>query len=139
MVPYRFGATGLEFCLITTRRSQRWTFPKGWAGTDETVRDAALREAWEEAGVTGRIVGDPLGQYRYTKRGRRQSVTVLLMAVENCSDDWVEAGERRRRWASRAKARRLLDRTDLIQLLQAAVERIKAGPAVPRDDAAKRA
>lgn len=40
----------------STQRKNHWVLPKGGFETDEaTPEDAALREAWEEAGITGRI------------------------------------------------------------------------------------
>ncbi|KAF8460241.1 NUDIX hydrolase domain-like protein, partial [Kalaharituber pfeilii] len=41
----------------STSRKNHWVLPKGGFETDEaTPEDAALREAWEEAGITGKIV-----------------------------------------------------------------------------------
>jgi len=40
----------------STQRKNHWVLPKGGFETDEdSPEDAALREAWEEAGITGRI------------------------------------------------------------------------------------
>ena len=124
VVPYRIAASGVEFCLITTRRSRQWGFPKGRIGRHKTVEDVGLLEAYEEAGVTGRIVGEPLGQYAYNKDGRRWSVTVMLMEVNGCIDHWKESHQRLRRWAPLHEASFLLARPKLIQLLQKAVERL---------------
>ena len=128
VVPYRFGEAGIEFCLITTRKSQRWGFPKGRIHSDESPDEAALHEAREEAGLTGRIVGKPIGKYVYKKKRRKQRVTVMLMVVDGCDDEWQESNERQRRWASLEEARLLLDRPNLIHLLQRAVELLRSNP-----------
>ena len=54
-VCYRVRGAGIEFLLIRTRRSGRWTFPKGSAEPGLTHAQAAALEAFEEAGVHGRI------------------------------------------------------------------------------------
>lgn len=123
VVAYRFVESRLEFCLITARRSGRWGFPKGRIDPHPSAHEAALAEALEEAGLTGRIAGDPLGRYKYKKRGQMQSVLVLSMEVDSFSDVWQEADERERRWASLECARGLLDRPALARFLDAAIER----------------
>ena len=49
-------------CLITTSSGKRWLVPKGnrQAGCD--LRETAVREAWEEAGLVGRVKGEPVGR-----------------------------------------------------------------------------
>jgi 8-oxo-dGTP pyrophosphatase MutT (NUDIX family) len=126
VVPFRFGDSGIEFCLITTRKSQRWGFPKGGIRNHATVAEAALAEANEEAGLTGWIAGEPLGQYSYKKKGRQCAVTVLLMVVDDCSADWKESAERRRKWVSAKEAHQLLDRPNLNEFLERAGQRLKA-------------
>lgn len=59
-IPFRSVARQLEFCLITSS-SGRWLFPKGFIDPGETFVEAALKEAAEEAGVHGRVLGDPVG------------------------------------------------------------------------------
>ncbi|MBP0652251.1 NUDIX domain-containing protein, partial [Mycobacterium tuberculosis] len=54
--------------LVTSRETRRWIIPKGWPMKGMKDRDAAAREALEEAGLTGRISQRPIGHYRYFKR-----------------------------------------------------------------------
>lgn len=54
-VCYRVRGSGIEFLLVRTRGSGRWTFPKGSAEPGLTHAQAAALEAFEEAGVHGRI------------------------------------------------------------------------------------
>ena len=139
VVPFRFVETGLQFCLITTRRTNRWAFPKGGIGKQESVVEAALKEALEEAGLRGTIVGDPVGRYRIQKQDQEHSVIVMLMQVDHCEADWQESAERRRAWVSIDEAVQLLDRPKLIELLRAAVMQLKVGSGASPIGEAKRA
>jgi 8-oxo-dGTP pyrophosphatase MutT (NUDIX family) len=78
-VCYRWKNRELEFAIVQTKAGHLWTFPKGHR-KNETLPEAALREAREEAGIRGKIVGNRLLAYPYppTRRGRR-------------NDDWVAA------------------------------------------------
>jgi len=66
-VCYRVGGKGIEFLLVRTRGSGRWTFPKGSAEPGLTHAQAAALEAFEEAGVHGRI--EEASFARYVRRG----------------------------------------------------------------------
>ena len=78
----RREAGGLEFLLVRTSNGERWTFPKGTVERGESRSEAAEREAREEAGVTGRIVADQLGVYRYAPSRRGfDDVTAFLLEV----------------------------------------------------------
>lgn len=123
VVPFRRIAGELEFCLITSRRTGRWGFPKGTIERGESLEQAALKEALEEAGLLGEIVGG-LGHYAYTKNGRSLDVGVLLMEVSSVHDEWKESHQRQRLWAGAETARELLCRPHLRRLLAAAVERL---------------
>src|ERR1700746_1720474 len=64
-VCFRILSTGVEFLLVRTRRG-RWTFPKGGAQAGLTHAQSAALEAFEEAGVHGRI--EEMAFVRYTQR-----------------------------------------------------------------------
>jgi phosphohistidine phosphatase len=124
-VPFRRCGDRVEFCLITTSAG-RWGFPKGFIDPGETPEQTALKEALEEAGLHGRIVGAPLVGYRTDKNGQSKRVVALLMEVTQCDDQWDEAAVRQRRWVSRSEAERLLNRDSLQTCLKVARERIAA-------------
>ncbi len=54
-VCFRVRAASVEFLLVQTRGSGRWTFPKGSAEVGMTYAQVAALEALEEAGVHGTI------------------------------------------------------------------------------------
>ena len=66
-VCYRVRGGCIEFLLVQTRGG-RWTFPKGSAEPGLTHAQAAAFEAFEEAGVHGRMEEASFARYR-----RRQS------------------------------------------------------------------
>jgi 8-oxo-dGTP pyrophosphatase MutT (NUDIX family) len=59
---------GIEFLLVQTRKG-RWTFPKGSAEAGLTHAQAAALEAYEEAGVHGRMEEASFTRYVRRKRG----------------------------------------------------------------------
>ncbi len=118
-VPFREQVDRIEYCLITSSRG-RWKFPKGFVEPGETVDEAALKEAYEEAGLHGRVVGDPIGSYKIFKKGRTRTVMAMLMEVSRSDAAWQEDGERERRWVTADEAHALFSEPELHDLLKAA-------------------
>src|SRR5882672_5085191 len=71
-VCYWVRGSGIEFLLVRTRGSGRWTFPKGSAEPGLTHAQAAALEAFEEAGVHGRIEEASFARYvrKFASAGR---------------------------------------------------------------------
>ena len=102
-LPYRKHGEGIEVLLITSRETRRWVIPKGWPMRNLADRNAAKQEAFEEAGIEGKIGKKSMGSYIYNKRmksGRMQQVqvTVYAMEVSRLLDKWPEQGQRERQW-----------------------------------------
>jgi len=77
--------------------------------TGKTHREAALQEAFEEAGLCGLGSYLPLGSYRLNKRmsdGADLPCTVSVYGMSQVTelDAWPEMKDRERRWASQAEA-----------------------------------
>jgi 8-oxo-dGTP pyrophosphatase MutT (NUDIX family) len=109
--PFRRNARGLEICLIRKKGlGKRWGIPKGFIARGDTSKETALKEAREEAGLHGRLVGGAIGRYEYRKWGTTLEVAVYLMQVKREQDDWDEANFRKRRWTPLARAEKLLAR-----------------------------
>ena len=68
-VCYRVRGQGIEFLLVQTRGG-RWTFPKGNAEPGLTHAQAAALEAFEEAGVHGRMEEASFARYVRHQAGR---------------------------------------------------------------------
>jgi 8-oxo-dGTP pyrophosphatase MutT (NUDIX family) len=108
-LPYRLVDGRAEVLLVTARRSGRWIIPKGSRKKGVEPHDMAAREAFEEAGVLGRVDARPIGSYGHRKRLAAGGtvaceVVVFLLAVERELPDWPERRQRRRRWVSPARA-----------------------------------
>jgi 8-oxo-dGTP pyrophosphatase MutT (NUDIX family) len=131
---WRLHKSVVQVLLITSRETGRWVIPKGWPMAGLTPSEAALREAWEEAGVQGRIQDRALGEYLYDKVASpvlttRCAVAVFPLQVQALKRTFPEAKQRRRRWFSASKAAQLVAEPDLAQLLRSvAIEpgRLKA-------------
>jgi 8-oxo-dGTP pyrophosphatase MutT (NUDIX family) len=92
----------VEILLITSRETGRWVVPKGWPMPPLKDYNAARREAFEEAGVEGRMRRKTFGSFAYAKLRLNDSlairVDVYLLEVEREKKTWPEMGERKRRW-----------------------------------------
>ena len=85
-------------CMVTSSNGRRWVFPKGQIDPGHTAGEAALIEAWEEAGLVGVLDPEPVGSYYYEKLGRDRHVTVFVMQVSAQKENWPEAAYRDREW-----------------------------------------
>ena len=118
-----------EVLLITSRDTGRWVLPKGWPITGLTPHAAAAREAWEEAGVEGKITDAALGEFLYDKAipsatAMPCAVAVYPLRVRALKARFPEARQRRRAWF------RASDAADRVAepSLQALLRRIDAKP-----------
>ena len=116
-------ASVIEVLLITSLNSKRWILPKGWPEPDLTPAENAAREAFEEAGVVGKISPQPIGSYHYLKErkdggGMPCSVQVFALAVHKQVDDWPEKGERELTWLPLDQAITRVAEPGLRQLLR---------------------
>jgi phosphohistidine phosphatase len=123
VIPYRIRKERLEVALVTTTRGGRWIVPKGTIDDGEHAREAAIREAEEEAGLRGVVARKPLGRYLHINSNGRRRVEVYVMRVTSVLDYWLEDKFRRRRWMriSDAEARLPEDLRPLIQELERVV------------------
>ncbi|MFD2175574.1 NUDIX hydrolase [Rhodobacter lacus] len=113
----------LEVLLVTSLDTGRWIVPKGWPMRGKTLAEAALREAWEEAGITGTVHAEAVGNYVYTKHRKtgldqRCEVLCFLVDVETMEDKFPEAGRRKRVWVSPKTAAKRVQEKDLKLLLR---------------------
>ncbi|MBD3786250.1 MAG: NUDIX hydrolase [Sphingomonadales bacterium] len=92
-----------EVLMISSLDTGRWIIPKGWPMKGRSLAGAALREAWEEAGVKGEVAHDTVGSYAYLKQqsgglALRCEVNVYLVETDSLSEHYPEAGKRDRQW-----------------------------------------
>ena len=122
-LPWRIRDGKVEILLITSRGTGRWIIPKGWPMDGATPAEAAATEAYEEAGVEGKLSNAVLGFYGYRKvidSGDDLPIVVAVfpLRVKKMLKDWPEKAERKRRWVSQKKAATLLHEPELCQLVR---------------------
>lgn len=111
-----------QVLMITSRGTGRWIIPKGWPMPGRSLAEAALQEAWEEAGVRA-APGREIGTYRYDKmQSGGFAIPVLvhtfLTLVDSLSDEFPEQGRRTRCWVDPAEAATMVAEPDLAALLR---------------------
>lgn len=127
---------GLEVLLLTSRDTGRWVIPKGWPMTNKKSHAVAEREAFEEAGVKGKVEREPLGSYGYHK-GLAQGLKVFcrvqvhVLKVESMLDDFPEKGSRRLEWVSCTEAASRVNEPELKALFSQFEKRMLPGEDSP--------
>src|SRR5262245_8969559 len=124
VIPYRIRRERVEVALVTTSNGKGWIIPKGSVDEGERPRDAAIREAEEEAGLRGKVAAKPIGRYLHINDDRRCRVDVYLMRVTKVRGHWLEAERRKRRWmpVSDAAARLRVGLRRLVHRLEHTLE-----------------
>ncbi len=117
-----------RLCMVTSRSGRRWVFPKGQIDAGHTPGQAALIEAWEEAGLVGTLDGEPLGNYVYAKYGITHHVLVHRMRVVEVHEDWPERGQRDRVWLTADEAFDRVEEAGLREILRRVFGAGQAGP-----------
>ena len=131
-VCYRMRGADIEFLLVQTGGG-RWIFPKGCVEPGLTHAQAAAIEAFEEAGVHGRIEERPFSRYSVHRPVKRNSgkQTVMAHLCEVLRLGPPQESGRNRTWFTVEKTKRRLreDRTaeegtELARVVSRAVIRI---------------
>ena len=122
-LPYRIDDDGqVEILLVTTRRTKRYIFPKGWRMKGRSDAEAAAQEAKEEAGVIGTVSKQPIGQYFYWKELSKASiqirVSVYALAVTDQLWQWPEQDQRQRIWVHPDRAAFMISDRLLVPLIR---------------------
>ncbi|MEE9501394.1 MAG: NUDIX hydrolase [Candidatus Aminicenantaceae bacterium] len=118
VVPFRLEKGKVQILLVTSRSRKRWVIPKGIIEPDLSPQESAKKEAYEEAGVSGKICGEAVGTYTYNKWGGTCTVKVFLLEVEKTLEDWSESYFRTREWMSVEEAVKRVDETELKEIIR---------------------
>lgn len=139
-VCYRIRNGAIEFLLVQTRNRKRWTFPKGSAEPGLSHAQAAALEAFEEAGVHGRIEETPFTEYLRYRRCDKQNLrgssvkrpAVSAHLCEVLSLRLPKESNRNRTWFSVQETRQSLrlgrgkeEGDEFVRVVDAAVRRIQ--------------
>jgi 8-oxo-dGTP pyrophosphatase MutT (NUDIX family) len=139
-VCYRVRNGEIEFLLVRTGGG-RWTFPKGSAEAGLTHAQAAALEAFEEAGVHGRMQESSFTRYVYRKRTRNTTAEFAVSAhlCEVLRLEAPEESDRNPTWFSAAKAKKTFREdhasdsgVELARVVDRAVRRIRRLHEAPR-------
>jgi 8-oxo-dGTP pyrophosphatase MutT (NUDIX family) len=134
-VCFRILSTDVEFLLVRTRRG-RWTFPKGGVEPGLTPAQSAALEAYEEAGVHGRIEEVAFTSYNLRRSGEQEEQeSIHAHLCEVLRHTTPQEIYRNPTWfaADRAKARLAQGRStesaaELSRVVDRAVGRIRRAP-----------
>ncbi|KHG05950.1 Nudix hydrolase 13, mitochondrial -like protein [Gossypium arboreum] len=96
----------INVLMISTPNRDDLVFPKGGWENDETVHEAACREALEEAGVKGILDEDPLGVWEFRSKSRQNCCNMeggcrgymFALEVTEELDSWAEQTSYKRKW-----------------------------------------
>lgn len=109
VIPYRIHQGKLEILVVSTKSGKRMVVPKGIIEPGLSAQESAIKEATEEAGITGTLHIKPLGNYEYPKWGGTCQVLLYGMEVSSLLPEeiWQES-QRSREWMSYTRARTCL-------------------------------
>ncbi|MGQ0456176.1 MAG: NUDIX hydrolase [Hyphomicrobium sp.] len=121
-LPFVEISGAIHVLLILSRGTGRWVIPKGWPKSSLAPHELAEREAFEEAGVKGRIGLAPIGTYSYTKRlhvfaRARCAVEVFPLYADRQLLKWPERNSRELLWVAAGEAANLVDEPELSAIL----------------------
>ncbi|XP_058737651.1 nudix hydrolase 13, mitochondrial-like [Vicia villosa] len=105
----------IEVLMISSPKRDDLVFPKGGWEDDETVIQAACREALEEAGVTGILRETPLGMWEFRSKSSQDLCSMeggcrgymFALEVTEELEAWPEQKNRARQWLNIKEAFRL--------------------------------
>ena len=117
VIPYRIIHEEIEVLLITSRRRKHWIIPKGVIDLGSSAGESAAREAYEEAGIKGRLSDSPIGEYQYKKWGGTCTVKVFTLEVQTVLETWPEASTRQRQWLTVKDAAQTVEEPELQRLI----------------------
>ena len=123
-LPYRSkGNSESEVMLVTSRGTRRWIIPKGWPKIGLPPHRTAEEEAYEEAGVTGKVAKKHIGSFSYDKvlkKGRTAScrVQVFPLKVVRQYKKWPEKRQRQTRWYKPLDAVKFVKEPSLRRLIR---------------------
>ena len=117
------GDGELRLLLITSKRTKRWIIPRGNPIRGLSPPKSAAQEAYEQAGVTGRVGNEEIGSYRYRKRQFfgwhvEAEVHVFPLRFTNQSDSWPEQDGRETRWFAQEEAAHAVQELGLKRLIR---------------------
>ncbi len=124
----------LEVLLVASLRNGRWGLPKGHIEANESSKETAAREAFEEAGILGSAETEPFGTFCYFKDtdNPRYRVTVHLLKLRSMASAFPEKTTRKAKWFPLDEAAREASQPGLRELLANVARRVKLSTRIGR-------
>ncbi|KAJ6936043.1 nudix hydrolase 18 [Populus alba x Populus x berolinensis] len=138
-IPYRYtkgkGEDGLQVLVISSQKGKGMLFPKGGWESDETIKQGALRETYEEAGVKG-VLEPQLGEWTFQSRthGTDYEGYMFPLRVKEELDFWPEKTNRLRKWMSVTEARECCQHWWMKEALTVLVDRLAGQQQLDEDE-----
>jgi 8-oxo-dGTP pyrophosphatase MutT (NUDIX family) len=108
----------IEFLIIRSKKNPAlWVFPKGHLEPGECFEEAATRELFEEAGISGQLI-DYLGTLEFTRDETIFRVRYFLH--KSISESGVAEAGRNPKWGSYDEIASLLSFQEMKELLNTA-------------------
>ena len=116
VIPFDVSDDRVAVMFVTSQKRGRWILPKGDLKSGETHKQGCKREAFEEAGVKGKILSDfPMTVVIGKSDGlsiKNVPVTYYPLLVTEQFDEWPEQSKRERHWSLLNKAQKVTERDD---------------------------
>jgi 8-oxo-dGTP pyrophosphatase MutT (NUDIX family) len=87
-----------QVCLVTSRTKKHWIVPTGKYESDHSNKQVAMLEAFEEAGLIGRLDKKFCETFTYKKSGsgQKRKIKLYRMKVTKMHSNWPEKKQRKR-------------------------------------------
>ena len=122
VIHFDISGDRMAVMFVTSQKRGRWILPKGDLKAEETHKQGCKREAFEEAGVRGKLLKDfPMTVVIGKSKGRKVEnvlVTYYPLLVTEQVDVWPEDHKRERHWSLLEKAYKVTERDDYLQLVR---------------------
>ena len=105
VIPFFKDGDTYRLILVTSRNNGFWIFPKGNLISGKNKYESAEREAFEEAGIRGRLKKNRCYVIEFSRGGERVRLKLFPMKVTKIVKKWPEMKERDRKIVSPKKAR----------------------------------
>ncbi len=107
-MPYVYADGCLRVVLVLSRDGNRWGVPKGRLKPGVGKKKVAAQEAWEEAGLRGRIYPNRFVDVIWVQRSTPLTLRLYPFQVDSLSKSYPEKKCRKRRLLQLEKAKQLI-------------------------------
>ncbi|MBY8974498.1 NUDIX domain-containing protein [Rhodobacteraceae bacterium NNCM2] len=119
IISYLPGSDKKNVVLVTSRSSRKWIFPKGRRIPGKSRAASAKQEAYEEAGLVGKLDANGAVQVEIARKKKKNiQLTLYPMRVDKMLKRWPEAKKRKRIVLPCDKAERRLNSSEMRRSLK---------------------